>query len=171
MASKKAKKTKKRNVAKKTIKKTKKTVKNKSKVKKGNKISTIKKKVKIKKPAALKKKVVANKTISKPKKKATSTNANKVIPKKMEAELERVVLVDEHKFFHLKNGRKLRSILDLAKNLERMSDDVFSHHVTPYKNDFSAWIYHEFTEVELARRMANEKDKKRTIELIKEYYT
>jgi len=88
----------------------------------------------------------------------------------VEAKLHKFVAPSEEKFFLLKNGKRLKSLLDLTKSLEKMSDDVFSHHVTPYKNDFSAWIYHVFNEVELARMLANEKNKKQTIIIIKEYF-
>jgi hypothetical protein len=93
-----------------------------------------------------------------------------LIPKKIEGKLHKFVASSEDKYFVLKNGKKLKSLFDLAKGLEKMSDDVFSHHVTPYKNDFSAWIYHVFSEVELARMLANEKNKKQTIIIIKEYF-
>ncbi|MFH1915820.1 MAG: hypothetical protein ABIJ21_01015 [Nanoarchaeota archaeon] len=114
-----------------------------------------------------------------PKKKVVKRKAEKgktvrkgvvALPKKLEAKLGKFALVEEEKFFLLKNGRKLKSLLDLWRSLEKMSDEVFLHHVTPYKNDFSAWIYHVFNEVELGRLLANEKNKKQTKIIIKEYF-
>jgi hypothetical protein len=93
-----------------------------------------------------------------------------LLSKKAQGVLGKKILIDEEKFFVLKNGKKLKSMLDLVKALEKMSDDVYTYHVTPYKNDFCAWIYHAFAEVELARLLANEKNKKNTIVIIKEHY-
>jgi hypothetical protein len=104
------------------------------------------------------------------KKKGTPKKDRPLLSKKLEARLAKIVLVDEQKFFTMKNGKKLKSMYDLIKALEKMSDDIFSYHVTPYKNDFCAWIYHAFQEVELARLLANEKNKKNTILIMKEYY-
>ena len=115
-----------------------------------------------------KKKPQTKKKVSTPKKVIKKNVV--VLPKKMEAKLGKYVLVEEERFFILKNGKKLKSLLDLWRALEKMSDDIFSHHVTPYKNDFSAWIYHVFSEVELARLLANEKNKKQTKIIIKEYF-
>ena len=119
-----------------------------------------------------KKKTVKRAITNRVKSEVTAVNKTKRsgIPKRVEANLGKHILNDEAQFFNLKNGRKLKSLLDLARNLERMSEDVFSYHVTPYKNDFSAWIYHSFLEVELARRLANEKNKKRTLEIIIEFF-
>lgn len=104
------------------------------------------------------------------KKKASPKKERPLLSKKLEAKLAKITLAEEQRFFSLKNGKKLRSMHDLVKALEKMSDDVFTYHVTPYKNDFCAWIYHAFQEVELARLLANEKNKKNTILIIKEYY-
>jgi flavoprotein len=105
------------------------------------------------------------------KKKLTKvTKTRPLLSKKLEAKITKIVLSDENKVFVMKNGKKLKSMYDLVKSLEKMSDDIFTHHVTPYKNDFCAWIYHAFGEVELARLLANEKNKKNTVLIIKEYY-
>jgi len=93
-----------------------------------------------------------------------------VIPKRVETVIKKLPEAPEDKHFVLRNGKKLKTIWDLVKSLEKMNDDVFSYHVTPYKNDFCAWIYHVFNEVELARMLANEKNKKNTIIIVKEYY-
>ena len=45
----------------------------------------------------------------------------------------------EH-YFELKKGQKLKSINDLRKALSYMTEEEFSHHVTPEKNDFAEWI-------------------------------
>ncbi|MFH1073438.1 MAG: hypothetical protein V1743_08475 [Nanoarchaeota archaeon] len=93
-----------------------------------------------------------------------------LIPKRVETVIKKLPEAPEDKHFVLRNGKKLRNIWDLMKSLEKMNDEIFSYHVTPYKNDFCAWIYHVFNEVELARMLANEKNKKNTIIIIKEYY-
>jgi hypothetical protein len=129
----------------------------------------------MKKRLSKNKKVKIRTMKKKPKMKAAVPKAKKkiqrvVIPKQVGNRLQKIIISSDEKMFLLKNGRKLRSMYDLVKALEKMSDEVFSYHVTPYKNDFSAWIYHVFSEVELARLLANEKNKKQTLIIIKEYF-
>jgi len=52
--------------------------------------------------------------------------------------------------FVLNDGRKLRSLIHLIDELENMPDDVFSHHVNEFKNDFSNWIKGVFKDDVLA---------------------
>ncbi len=61
------------------------------------------------------------------------------------------------KRFVLKDGRMLKDFVELAHALEHMSDDVFSHHVSSFKNDFNAWIQDVFGEKELAAEIAKAK--------------
>ncbi len=42
--------------------------------------------------------------------------------------------------FKLADGRELQNLVDLARALEEMADDVFFHHANIEKNDFSSWL-------------------------------
>jgi hypothetical protein len=56
--------------------------------------------------------------------------------------------------FVTKTGAQVRSVPELAKLLENMPDDEFSHHVNDHKNDFSAWIHYAVKNDELAKKVA-----------------
>src|SRR3989338_2785773 len=45
----------------------------------------------------------------------------------------------EHTFY-LKDGKQVKTMMELADQLEGMTDDVFQHHVNIMKNDFANWI-------------------------------
>ena len=57
-------------------------------------------------------------------------------------------------YFGLADGVIMKSLFDLANELENMSDELFSHHVTSEKNDFSKWVEHVFDEKTLAKELA-----------------
>jgi len=59
----------------------------------------------------------------------------------------------EHHAFVLKDGKKLRSLFELADVLEQTTDDVFGHHVNPGRNDFSTWVRDIFNDKFLADDM------------------
>jgi hypothetical protein len=64
--------------------------------------------------------------------------------------------------FVLCNGEKVKSVKELADALEVLSDDVFNHHVTFERNDFSNWVNDIFKDEDLAISLAGVKDKKDT---------
>jgi hypothetical protein len=55
--------------------------------------------------------------------------------------------------FVLADGTKLRSLFDLMQALQGMTDDVFRHHVTDFRNDFSNWVHDVFREPKLAEEL------------------
>ena len=63
------------------------------------------------------------------KKKGSIRNAKKILSD-----------VPEERQFWVCNGKTLRNLNELAKELENMSFDAFHHHVNPYKNDFANWV-------------------------------
>ena len=65
----------------------------------------------------------------------------------------------EEKVFHLKDGRKLSSLLELTEAFESMAEDTFRHHVNDAKNDFSSWTKDVFKDEELAKDIQDIKDK------------
>jgi len=68
--------------------------------------------------------------------------------------------VPERYAFHLKNGKKILSVGQLAKELEKMEADIFYHHVTPGRNDFHNWIRDIVLDIELAEKILGAKTPK-----------
>ena len=48
--------------------------------------------------------------------------------------------VPEENNFHLRNGKVLRNMKELSKELPTMDDETFSHHVNDERNDFYNWV-------------------------------
>ena len=65
----------------------------------------------------------------------------------------------KEKVFYLADGRKVKSLLELTEALENMSEDVFRHHVSAARNDFSNWINDVFKDKELAQDIKDVRDK------------
>lgn len=55
--------------------------------------------------------------------------------------------------FHLSSGETLHTVGQLAQACATMSSEVFSHHVTDTRNDFSAWIADSVGDTNLAKRV------------------
>lgn len=66
----------------------------------------------------------------------------------------------EENCFILCNGQKIKNVKELADALEVLGDDVFNHHVTFDRNDFSSWINDVFRDDELALALAGVRDRK-----------
>jgi hypothetical protein len=107
-----------------------------------------KKKAVKKKPA--KKKAVKKKAAKKPVSKKTAKPKKEVYVKVSTKLLGEAPQEYE---FHLKDGKKLRSVFELVDALEEMHDDVFKEHVNEMKNDFSNWIKDVFEESHVAREI------------------
>ena len=58
--------------------------------------------------------------------------------------------VPEPNVFWCRDGNIFRDMNDLKTGLGRMSDETFFYHVTPEKNDFSAWVRSSVGDVKLA---------------------
>ena len=50
--------------------------------------------------------------------------------------------VSSDSYFHLADGRVLKSVPELIETLRDMDEWVFQHHVNSDKNDFVQWIEH-----------------------------
>jgi HD superfamily phosphohydrolase len=61
--------------------------------------------------------------------------------------------MEPDKYFWLHDGRALKSLKELSDSLENMPGDVFSHHVTKERNDFSNWIKDVIGDKDLAQRV------------------
>ena len=78
--------------------------------------------------------------------------------------------VDSNKEFKLHYGgrdRHLKNIVDLRLELESMSLDEFSHHVSTQKNDFANWVLHAIGDTSLSKDLFKTTDKDKTISLVK----
>lgn len=60
----------------------------------------------------------------------------------------------EEYHFVLADGRKLKDMLELVESFETMTEDVYRHHASEMKNDFSSWVRDIFDEHELADEIA-----------------
>lgn len=89
-------------------------------------------------------KKAAKKTVKKAKKKET---------KKRELHAKKDFVIPEHHSFILLDGKKIDSLSQLLSHLKKMNERVFSHHVTPEKNDFATWIKDVFHEEDLSGRV------------------
>ena len=50
--------------------------------------------------------------------------------------------VNEDCYFHLANGKIIKSASELIEELRNMEQWVFEHHVNSEKNDFVNWLEH-----------------------------
>lgn len=59
----------------------------------------------------------------------------------------------DDKTFYLNSGKTFKDLKGLAKELTKMTEDVYKHHVNPHKNDFENWVKHSLKKEELATRI------------------
>ena len=152
-------------------KKTKKVTAKKTVPKKATTKKTIVKKAAPKKAA---KKVASKKTVPKKTavknsvaKKATTKKVVKKTTNKSASNLHASCSPD--KYFFLSNQKQLKSIKDLADELEKISVGEFHHHVNNHKNDFVNWINDVFKQKTLANKVRKTKDIKDTRLIIYRY--
>ena len=65
-------------------------------------------------------------------------------------------------YFFVNDGAVLKNVLDLSKQLDKMTDDIFKYHVNEMRNDFSNWIKDVFKEEKLAKELLKTTDKDKT---------
>lgn len=110
-----------------------------------------------------KKKVATKKVVPAEKKPVVKkTEETKPVEKaKVEVTIKRQVLGEAPEEYHfvLADGKKLKSLYDLANALGKMTEDTFKHHVTEARNDFSNWINDVFKDEELAKDIQDIKDR------------
>lgn len=73
--------------------------------------------------------------------------------------MNKSVDTQEDKAFVLASGKKLRSLVELAKYLENPRNDIYLYH-TQKTNDFSQWITDVFHDEELAKKLRESKNNK-----------
>ena len=72
-------------------------------------------------------------------------------------------------YFFVNDGTVLRNVLDLSKQLDKMADEVFEHHVNGMRNDFSNWIKYVFKEEKLAEELLKTTNKDKTQIILLKY--
>jgi len=64
-----------------------------------------------------------------------------------------------HYSFVIVNGKKIKSLPELALEMDSIADDIFAHHVNEARNDFASWIRDVIGEIELADHLMGIKTK------------
>jgi len=76
--------------------------------------------------------------------------------------------VPERYAFYLKSGKKVLNLQQLSKELDRMEDEIFYHHVTAERNDFHNWIRDIVLDIGLAEKILNAKNQKDAKKIVDE---
>jgi len=56
--------------------------------------------------------------------------------------------------FHLCDGTRINSLVQLALMIDQMPDEVYYHHANESRNDFAAWIKDVYSSKKLAEMMS-----------------
>lgn len=75
--------------------------------------------------------------------------------------------VPPDKVFWFPNGKTVKNLAELAVALEEIPEEIFLHHVTKDKNDFSKWIKEVIGDVTLANQLQKATTKEATARLVK----
>jgi len=86
-------------------------------------------------------------------------------PKPLPVKQEKII--NPHHYFHLRNGKSLKSLEELYSEIKTMSHEEFAHHVNHTKNDFANWTLHILEKPMLATQLSRVTSKHETLELIK----
>ncbi len=62
-------------------------------------------------------------------------------------------------YFILKDGTVIKNLFELSKQLDKMPEEIFSHHVNENRNDFYNWVKDVVKDKSLARKISSVKDK------------
>lgn len=104
------------------------------------------------------KKTPAKKTAKKaPAKKAVKKTAKKAPKKSVKKDL---VYAENQTSFWTTDGQILNSLVALRDAFESMQKEVYSHHVTKEKNDFSVWVETVLCDAECAASLQKAKTPK-----------
>lgn len=79
--------------------------------------------------------------------------------------------INQEHYFVLSDGKQLKSLQELIHALKTIDKQVYEHHVTPEKNDFSNWIHYVFKAPLLAEQIQKYTyhERKDMVAAIKEY--
>lgn len=79
-----------------------------------------------------------------------------------------LVNAPDDKCFWTHDGRILRNLENLYQVLGEMSNEAFSYHVNPEKNDFAKWIEEVLGDRVLAKQLRKVKTKRATLKRIEQ---
>lgn len=68
--------------------------------------------------------------------------------------------VSNDKYFRAANGTVIKSLMELERAFENMSDETCIYHANERKNDFSSWVRDVIDDNELANSLWNIKDRR-----------
>jgi len=90
---------------------------------------------------------------------------------KKKAAIKKDILEDANSdnYFFVNDGTVLKNVLDLSKQLDKMTDEVFRYHVNEMKNDFASWIKLVFKEEKLAKELLKTTNKDKTQIILLKY--
>jgi len=71
---------------------------------------------------------------------------------------------DNH--FYVRDGPRLKNLYELERELRRMTDSQFLHHVNDSKNDFYNWIFHVVKDERLSMQLAQVKDRNAMADIV-----
>jgi hypothetical protein len=80
----------------------------------------------------------------------------------------RLSRVPSAKVFRLNDGKDLRNLEELAVALSDMNEQVFSHHVTEQKNDFSNWIKDVIGDSTLAKNLTKASERAQARQIVQD---
>jgi hypothetical protein len=131
-------------------------------IKKALKQKKIKKKVK-------KRKIITSKRIKLEKRLNKAKKLKISAKKKLSPKEARKILgnVSPQYCLWVMSGAILKNLNELARELERMNNQVFRYHVSRERNDFSRWIDEVFGDKKLATDIKKAKTKKQAYKILK----
>ncbi|MBW2984416.1 hypothetical protein KY361_04830 [Candidatus Woesearchaeota archaeon] len=90
------------------------------------------------------------------KKKKGGSKKKALKPGKVEVTIKREAFGEAPEEYHfvLADGKRLKSLYDLASALGKMTEDTFKHHVNEARNDFSNWVNDVFKMPDLAKEIS-----------------
>ena len=68
--------------------------------------------------------------------------------------------------FWVNNGPILKNLDELASALQAISNEIYSHHVSKEKNDFSAWVNNIIGDKKLANDLLSSKNKESALKKV-----
>lgn len=77
-----------------------------------------------------------------------------------------LITVEGEQCFWVNNGPALRNLKDLSDALKNMSDDSYSYHVNPDKNDFANWTLNALKDEMLSEKLSKSKNLKSAIKAV-----
>jgi len=71
--------------------------------------------------------------------------------------------------FWLNNGRSIKNVVELGRELQNMNEEMFKHHVNDDTNDFANWIHSCIKDEKLATLVRTTKTQKRMLSIIERH--